>query len=358
MARVFLKKIGAGGEPAQISVEDRELLVLTGPRDGGHIQLLRAIAGLEESHGWEMSVGERSINDLPAADREVATVFGADAFYPHLGVDENLAFALRMKGAPKAETERRVAEAAKLLGLQSRQQSAATMLDRFRVVLGRALATQPKAVLFHEPLANLDAAARLQLRSELAQLRLRLQLPMIWATDEAEEAMAIADRVAVFRGGRLEQVASPGTIYREPANRFVAQFFGSPSMNFIAGKLKEVSGGLLFKETGQGSMECKLPALSAAMPYSGKDVVLGLRPEDIDLVKEASQPEGCRFQAVVELVEFSGAETKFHLQTGAHRLVGRAKVPADHGEEGRRLRFEFDPARAHLFDPVTNNRII
>ena len=358
MARVLLKN--AAGE--QISVDDRQLLVLCGRNGDGHVQTLRALSGLQELGPWEFLIGGRSPESRPGVEREGALILDATACFSHLTVRENLAFPLKhgLRKVPKTELLRRVEEAGKLLGLSQDLEELCAGLSlpkRLRVVIGRALVCQPKVLFFQHPFENLKSSERLELRIELAKLRLRLPAPIIWASNDPQEAMVIGDRIALFKEGHIAQVSTPADIYREPVDVFAARFFGQPPINLVRGKFKETSGGILFKENGEGSMECKLPALAAAIPFLGKEVILGIRPEDIGLVKEASRPEGCRFQAVVDLVEFNGANTDFYLHTGAHQVVCRAQAEADHGEEGRRLRFEFDPARVYLFDPTTTKRL-
>ena len=317
------------------------------------------IAGLEEITQGDVLIGDKRVNDVPPKDRDIAMVFQNYALYPHMSVAENLAFGLKLRKFSKTEIKKRVQEAAGILGIEEcldRKPKALSGGERQRVAVGRAMVRQPKVFLFDEPLSNLDAKMRAEMRTEITKLHQRLQATMIYVTHDQVEAMTMGDRIVVMRDGIVQQTDTPLKLYREPANLFVAGFLGSPPMNFISGKLKESGDALVFKESGDGVIECKLTDRPAAKAFAGKDVVLGIRPEDIALVTgEKRLPT--QFQALVDIVELMGAETNIHIQTGAHSLVSRSNVAVDHGEMGHRAKFEIAVGKAHLFDPVTTQRI-
>ena len=401
MSKVSLREVGktytdARGQQVaavggvNIEVADREFLVLVGPSGCGKSTTLRMIAGLEEISAGEIAIDGRRVNDVPPKDRDIAMVFQSYALYPHMSVYDNMAFGLKLRKYPRAEIRRRVGEAASILGLEDyldRRPKALSGGQRQRVAVGRAIVRQPKVFLFDEPLSNLDAKMRVQTRMELIRLHQRLQATMIYVTHDQVEAMTMGTRIAVMQGGRLQQIAPPLELYHAPRNLFVAGFLGSPPMNFVHGTLVRDDDRLLFKEAGNPAAitcafrEKEQPAYRA---YVGKAVVLGVRPEDVLPIAAAgaradpSAAAGGRaeFPAVIDVVEPMGAETNFYLQTGTHTLIcrcqesaldrqrqapGRAGEPAlasRHGEEGRRQRFGFESARAHLFDPATTERIV
>ena len=400
MAKVSLQDVGKtytdgkGQEVTAVSgvnieVAEREFLVLVGPSGCGKSTTLRMIAGLEEISSGEIAIDGRRVNDVPPKDRDIAMVFQSYALYPHMSVYDNMAFGLKLRKYPKAEIKRRVSEAASILGLEpylERRPKALSGGQRQRVALGRAIVRQPKVFLFDEPLSNLDAKMRVQTRMELIRLHQRLQATMIYVTHDQVEAMTMGTRIAVMQGGLLQQIAPPLELYRAPRNLFVAGFLGSPPMNFVHGALTREGDRLAFRESGSqpvvtcGFREKEHPAYSA---YVGKEVILGIRPEDITPIvptagaaPEAAASGRAEFPAVIDIVEPMGAETNFYLQTGSHTLicrcqesalggpgqaVGRPSAPvlaSSHGEEGRRQRFGFENTRVHLFDPVSTERIV
>jgi len=372
MAKVCLKgvyKIYKGDNAREVTavtdfnleVQDREFVVFVGPSGCGKSTTLRMIAGLEEITRGDIHIGDRRINDVPPKDRDIAMVFQNYALYPHMSVYENLAFGLKLRKYPKAEINKRVNEAAKILGIEpllQRKPKALSGGERQRVAVGRAIVRQPKVFLFDEPLSNLDAKMRAQMRTEITRLHQRLQATMIYVTHDQIEAMTMGDRIVVMKDGVVQQTDTPLVLYNQPVNLFVAGFLGSPPMNFINGTLKQLpDGSLIFKEPGDGVLQIRLPLRPAAEAYVGKQVVLGVRPEAIELAAGPEKTPGSRFQVVVDLVELTGAETNLHLQTGAHTVVCQSPVPVDHGEAGHRLRFDVDTARVHLFDPQTAQRI-
>jgi len=226
------------------------------------------------------------------------------------------------------------------------------------VAVGRAIVRQPKVFLFDEPLSNLDAKMRVQMRTELTKLHQRLQATMIYVTHDQIEAMTMGQRIVVMKDGVAQQIDSPLALYHNPKNLFVAGFLGSPPMNLINGRLKSGPGdSVVFAESGDGVIEVTLPDRAVAKPWVGKDIVLGVRPESISLVEGPVKAPGSRFQAVVDLIEPMGAETNFYLQTGAHTIISRCETPVDVRETGHRLQFDMDTTKAHLFDTVSTNRI-
>ncbi len=343
-----------------LEVADREFVVLVGPSGCGKTTTLRMIAGLEDISGGEIEVDGKRVNDTAPKDRDVAMVFQNYALYPHMTVERNLAFGLQLRRHPKAEISRRIREAAAILGIEpllDRRPADLSGGQRQRVALGRAIVRQPKVFLFDEPLSNLDAKMRVQMRTELTKLHQRLRATMIYVTHDQIEAMTMGDRIVVMREGVIQQIDAPLKLYHQPANLFVAGFLGSPPMNFISGRLKDVGGALVFKEAEGGVIECKLPEQAAAKAYVGKDVVLGLRPEDIVLTENADRPPGSWFQALIDVIEPMGPETNYYLQTGAHVIVCRNNAASHLNDGGHRIRFQMKTENAHLFDPVTSARI-
>ena len=379
MARIILDNVsksfkGPKGEEVHavsnvsLTVEDKEFVVLVGPSGCGKSTTLRMIAGLEEISSGTISIDGRIVNDVEPKDRDIAMVFQNYALYPHMTVYENMAFGLKLRKYPKAEIEKRVREAAEILGivtLLERLPKALSGGQRQRVAVGRAIVRQPKAFLFDEPLSNLDAQMRVQMRMELAKLHRRLAATMVYVTHDQVEAMTMGDRIAVMKDGIVQQVADPIHIYRHPANRFVAGFIGAPPMNFFRGSLRDEPGGLCFIEDAppgagkKGGFQLKLlPEHSKKLAgRSGLPVILGVRPEDVGLATgEIIAPADSIVDAVVELVEPLGAETLFHLTTGAHSLV--ARLGADERvAPGQKVRATFTSAGFHFFDPATEQVI-
>jgi multiple sugar transport system ATP-binding protein len=340
-----------------LEVEDREFIVFVGPSGCGKSTTL--IAGLEEISKGDVVIGDRRVNDIPPKDRDIAMVFQNYALYPHMSVRENLAFGLKLRKYPTAEIKKRVDDAAAILGLEpylDRKPKALSGGQRQRVAVGRAIVRQPKVFLFDEPLSNLDAKMRVQMRTEITKLHQRLQATMIYVTHDQVEAMTMGDRIVVMKDGLVQQTAAPMEIYSRPANIFVATFVGSPQMNLLKGTLEDAPGGPIFRETG-GTISCKLPQYAGVRP-SGSEVVLGIRAENIALVKNPEAPAECRFQGVVDVVEPMGAETHIYVKTGeAHTIVCRSEAQIDHSIQGNCLDFQINTSKVHLFDPETTMRI-
>lgn len=372
MAKVTLKNIykiypGDKGKDVtavkdfNLEIQDREFVVFVGPSGCGKSTTLRMIAGLEEISKGDVFIGEHRVNDVPPKDRDIAMVFQNYALYPHMSVYDNMAFGLKLRKYPKAEINKRVSEAAAILGIEQyldRKPKALSGGQRQRVAVGRAIVRQPKVFLFDEPLSNLDAKMRVQMRTEITKLHQRLQATMIYVTHDQIEAMTMGTRIVVMKDGLIQQVDTPLKIYGEPSNLFVAGFLGSPPMNFVKGSLQGKGGAIHFKEMQGGAIELNLGARKAAEPYIGKEVILGVRPEDCDMVPPGKAPSENSFQAVVDIVEPMGAETYFYIQSGAHTLISRSHATVDQREAGHRLQFEINAERVHLFDPESTLRIV
>ena len=347
-----------------LDIADREFVVLVGPSGCGKSTTLRMIAGLEEISRGEIYIGDRLVNDVPPKDRDIAMVFQNYALYPHMSVYDNMAFGLKLRKFPKAEIKKRVQDAASILGIEElleRKPKALSGGQRQRVAVGRAIVRQPKVFLFDEPLSNLDAKMRVQMRTEITKLHQRLQATMIYVTHDQIEAMTMGDRIVVMDKGVVQQSDTPLKLYNEPVNLFVAGFLGSPPMNIIHGTLKQDRDALVFSEMDGGTIEVRFPPTDRpqAREYAGKSMLLGIRPEDIEVAQFTKAPEtAMAFPAVVDIVEPMGAETNLYLQTGVHTVICRSQRAFDHREAGHRMQFELNPKKAHLFDPQTTLRIL
>ncbi|MEI7958128.1 MAG: ABC transporter ATP-binding protein [Verrucomicrobiota bacterium] len=362
MAQVSLKNVSGisvdGGAVRDFTLEarDREFVVLVGPPGCGNATVLRLIAGLDPISSGEIVIGNRPVNALPPKARDVAMVFAQYALFPHWTASANIAFGLKGRHFPKTEVEKRVREAAGVVGIAdalARKPATLTQLEQLRVALARAIVGQPKAILLADPLATLDVTEQTGMRAELVKLQERLQTTMIYATRSPVEAMALGQRIAVMRDGALQQFDTPLAVYDQPANLFVARLLGQPPMNLIAGRLRATSDGLLFKETG-GTVEVQL----TNRPEGNTEVVLGIRPEHIGVVAAAeTKTRGVRCQGIIDHVEATGADVLYTVQTGAHTLVIRTSAGGEHGGAGRRMQFDIDPEKVHLFDAATTARI-
>jgi multiple sugar transport system ATP-binding protein len=365
VAKVVLKdvmKIYEGGAVAvnkvNITCEEKEFLILVGPSGCGKSTTLRMIAGLEEISGGEIWIDDVMVNDVPPKDRDIAMVFQNYALYPHMSVYENMAFGLKLRKYPKEEIKQRVNEAAEILGIQeylNRKPKALSGGQRQRVALGRAIVRKPKVFLFDEPLSNLDAKMRVQMRAEISKLHTRLQATMIYVTHDQVEAMTMGDRIVVMKDGLVQQVADPLSLYDKPKNRFVAGFIGSPSMNFIEGQLVKKAGGLFFNED---NFQVKLPEeMVQALGDRDGDMILGIRPDDIyDKVYASNASPDNTLTATVEVVEPMGSETYIYLTTGKTPFIARFDAQ-DQVEVNTDIELVFDMSKAHLFDPSTGETI-
>jgi sn-glycerol 3-phosphate transport system ATP-binding protein len=333
-------------------VADGELIVVVGPSGCGKSTLLRMVAGLEAVSEGEIRIADRRVNDLEPKDRDIAMVFQNYALYPHMSVYENMAYGLKIAGKSKAEIAERVDEAAKILELaefldrKPRQLSGG---QRQRVAMGRAIVRDPVVFLFDEPLSNLDAKLRVQMRLEIKQLQRRLGTTALYVTHDQVEAMTLADRLVVMNAGVAEQIDTPLNVYLEPATVFVAGFIGSPAMNFLPAQIGE-SGEVILRSIGRALGQHRTDAVPP-----GRDVLLGLRPEHMELAQKGEEPE---FAFDVDLVETLGADTLAHGRidgvgvTIAARLPGTAQVA-----EGDRLPIRAQKGALHLFNPTTGQRL-
>ena len=343
-----------------LEINDREFVVIVGPSGCGKSTTIRMIAGLEEISEGNIYIGDRCVNEVAPKDRDIAMVFQNYALYPHMSVYDNLAFGLKLRGFPKAEIRKRVQDAAEILGLESyldRKPKALSGGQRQRVAVGRAIVRQPKVFLFDEPLSNLDAKMRVQMRTEISKLHRRLQTTTIYVTHDQVEAMTMGDRIVVMKDGVIQQVDTPLALYNQPVNLFVAGFLGSPPMNFIKGRIAGGNGALIFKEAGEGTIQCRLDGSFELEKRVGEEITLGVRPEDLAWVPASIDGGQDQFAAIIDLVEPTGAETNVYLNTGAHTAVCRTQGSIGHDETGRRHHFEIQRGRISLFDPVSTQRI-
>ena len=330
MATVQLKnicKVYEGGVKAvdnvNIEVEDQEFVVLVGPSGCGKSTTLRMIAGLEDITSGELLIDNKIVNDVPPKDRDIAMVFQNYALYPHMTVYDNMAFGLKIRKFPKEEIEQRVHEAAKILEIEElldRKPKALSGGQRQRVAVGRAIVRQPKVFLFDEPLSNLDAKLRVQMRAEISSLHNRLKATMIYVTHDQVEALTMADKIVVMKFGIIQQIGGPLELYNEPQNKFVAGFIGSPPMNFVETVVKKEGDDIYVDE---GSFRIKvLPEQAKALtPYIGKSVVFGIRPEDVVFSKVPE--DGKTICGHVSVVEPLGAETHVYVSTTKSQVIGR-----------------------------------
>jgi len=343
-----------------LGVENKEFMVLVGPSGCGKSTTLRMIAGLEEITAGDIYIGNKKINDVPAKDRDIAMVFQSYALYPHMTVFENMSFGLRLRHYPKPEIVQRVNEAADILGIKpllGRKPRELSGGERQRVAVGRAIVRKPMVFLFDEPLSNLDAKMRVQMRTEIHKLHIRLQTTIIYVTHDQIEAMTMGDRIAVMKDGVLQQVADPITIYDHPANKFVAGFIGSPPMNFMRGRIIKKDGRIYFDE---GKLQVKLVEHmhEAMMPYRDRDVIFGIRSEDIyDKLFVSDAPPENIVRVNCEVVEPMGSEVYLYLNTGRHTFIARVGAH-DRPKVNQDIDMVFDMSKVHFFDKDTEKTII
>jgi len=346
-----------------LEVQDREFLVFVGPSGCGKSTTLRMIAGLESVSSGDILIGEKRVNDIPPKDRDIAMVFQSYALYPHMTVYDNMAFGLKLRKTKPAEINKRVQNAASILGIEDlleRRPKTLSGGQRQRVAVGRAIVRQPKVFLFDEPLSNLDAKMRTQMRTEITKLHQQLQTTMIYVTHDQVEAMTMGHRIVVMNHGVVQQIDEPQIVYREPTNLFVAGFLGSPPMNLIHGHIRRVKNRLTFQEIGDGTLTKVFDETETAFlePWLEKPIILGVRPEDLEMAPADAKPGSADLQALVDLIEPMGAETVLYLQTGEHPAVCRVMEMLDQHGLGHRMQFNIKPDRLHLFDPETTNRLV
>ncbi|SHK30888.1 carbohydrate ABC transporter ATP-binding protein, CUT1 family [Anaerobranca californiensis DSM 14826] len=344
-----------------LEIQDKEFIVLVGPSGCGKSTTLRMIAGLEEITKGELYIDDKLVNDVPPKDRDIAMVFQNYALYPHMNVYENMAFGLKLRKFKKEEIDQRVQEAAKILGIENlltRKPKELSGGQRQRVALGRAIVRHPKVFLMDEPLSNLDAKLRVQMRTEISKLHHRLQTTMIYVTHDQTEAMTMGDRIVVMKDGVIQQVATPQEIYDHPKNVFVAGFIGSPAMNFVAATIVE-KGSDLYLQFAEADI--KIPAGKAKVlrekGYVNKEVIMGIRPEDLHdepVFLEAS-PESV-IEPVVEVVEKMGAENYLYLQFKGVQLTARVDARSK-ATVDTTIKIALDMNKVHVFDKETEEAV-
>ncbi len=354
-----------------LEIKDKEFIILVGPSGCGKSTTLRMVAGLEEISDGEIYIGDRLVNDVAPKDRDIAMVFQNYALYPHMTVFDNMAFGLKLRKTPKEEIKRRVEEAARILDiahLLERKPKALSGGQRQRVALGRAIVREPKVFLLDEPLSNLDAKLRAQMRTEISKLHQRLGTTFIYVTHDQTEAMTMGTRIVVMKSGVVQQVDTPNNLYLYPCNLFVAGFIGSPQMNFLEAKLLK-EGADFFVEFGSEDTKTragvkykiKLPAdknkNDCLLPYVDKEVIMGIRPENVhneeDLV--AAFPDG-KVEADVEVTELMGAETYLYMNCEGQSINARV-APTNTAKPGDKITIALEPAKIHLFDKDTETTI-
>ncbi|MDI6725465.1 MAG: sn-glycerol-3-phosphate ABC transporter ATP-binding protein UgpC [Smithellaceae bacterium] len=367
MAQVILKnlvkrfKSVTAVDSLSIEIHDREFAVLVGPSGCGKTTALRIVAGLETETSGEIFIGDTRVNEMAPKDRDIAMVFQNYALYPHMNVRENMGFGLKIRKYPQAEIDQRVEEAADILGigeLLERKPKELSGGQRQRVAVGRAIVRKPKVFLFDEPLSNLDAKLRVAMRTEISKLHKRLGATIIYVTHDQVEAMTMADRIFIMDKGALQQSGTPLTIYRQPANRFVAGFIGSPAMNFIEARLVHEGNGWFIDA---GSFRLPLPGefQPTLAAYLGQSVIFGIRPEDIGLFgPENGAANAACMEARVEVVETLGAEIFLYLTCGPHSLVARLEVPEVPLTLGQTIKVQFKMSNAHIFDQETSRTVV
>ena len=354
-----------------LEIKDKEFIILVGPSGCGKSTTLRMVAGLEEISEGEILIGDRVVNDVAPKDRDIAMVFQNYALYPHMTVFDNMAFGLKLRKTPKDEIKRRVEEAARILDIShllERKPKALSGGQRQRVALGRAIVREPKVFLLDEPLSNLDAKLRAQMRTEISKLHLKLGTTFIYVTHDQTEAMTMGTRIVVMKDGLIQQVDTPQNLYLYPGNLFVAGFIGSPQMNFIEAKLLKEGDDFLVEfgtedtKTRAGvKYKIKLPASKnkdgVLDEYVGKEVIMGIRPEDVhnedDLI--AAYKDGI-VEADVEVTELMGAETYLYMNCEEQTINARVS-PTNTARPGDRIKITLEPEKIHLFDKDTEKTI-
>jgi len=343
-----------------IKIADKEFLVFVGPSGCGKTTSLRLLAGLEEISDGRILIGDRVVNDVPPKDRDIAMVFQSYALYPHMSVYDNMAFGLKLRKTPKAEIDKKVKEAADMLGigqLLDRKPKQLSGGQRQRVAVGRAIVRDPAVFLFDEPLSNLDAKLRVQTRAEISKLHQRLGTTFIYVTHDQMEAMTMASRIAVMKDGILQQIDTPQSLYDHPTNVFVAGFIGSPSMNFFDATVVDDQNGKLVVDGGSFRLEIPSHMKATYAPYKGKKVIFGIRPEDIHNAQYA--PPGIHpapMKADVDVTELMGNEIFLYLLTGNKQFIARVD-PRTQVHAGETVDLIINMDNMHLFDPQTEKTL-
>ncbi|OOB80130.1 MAG: sugar ABC transporter ATP-binding protein [Epulopiscium sp. Nuni2H_MBin003] len=337
-----------------LEIDDKEFIIFVGPSGCGKSTTLRMIAGLEDISKGELRIGNKVCNDIEPKDRDIAMVFQSYALYPHMTVYDNMSFSLKLRKMPKDEIEKRVLEAAKILDIDKcldRKPKELSGGQRQRVAMGRAIVREPKVFLMDEPLSNLDAKLRVQMRTEISKLHQRLQTTFIYVTHDQVEAMTLGTRIVVMKDGIVQQVDSPGVLYEKPKNLFVAGFIGSPQMNFIEAKVIKESSIIILNF---GDSKISLPGDKAekVKSYIGKKVMLGIRPEhiaDMDTVVESEKTKYAQVSAKVEVTEHLGSETYLYMVCEGVNMTGRVD-PACKATAGSIVSLGIDKNKIHIFD--------
>ena len=394
MGQIVLDKVTkryASGPAAvnelDLSIQDGEFMVFVGPSGCGKSTALRMIAGLEAISDGQIRIGDKVVNDMPPKDRDIAMVFQNYALYPHMSVRDNMAFGLKLAKVDKSEMDERVRKAARILGLEEfldRKPRALSGGQRQRVAMGRAIVREPQAFLMDEPLSNLDAKLRVQMRSEIARIQADLDVTTIYVTHDQVEAMTMGDRVAVLRKGMLQQVGSPKELFAKPVNLFVAGFIGSPAMNFVSSRLERKDGGAAVS-LGSQRVEISNETVggrSELERFFDKDVIVGIRPQDFQDARFAAGGDAARLKATVDLVEALGTQTLIHFEIdappvnteemkelaedagagegglGGERAQFVAEVdPKSQVSRGEPVELTIDSSQLHFFDPQTGSGI-
>ena len=371
MAQVALRKVVKNFDktPAvrgiDLDIADREFVVLVGPSGCGKTTTLRMVAGLEEATSGEIFIGDQIVNDVPPKDRDIAMVFQNYALYPHMTVFENMAFGLRLRRIPKPEIKERVEDAARILDISdllARQPKQLSGGQRQRVAMGRAIVRHPKVFLFDEPLSNLDAELRVQMRAEISKLQRRLNTTTVYVTHDQVEAMTMGQRIAVLsacdknkpRDTNLMQCGTPMDLYDRPDNIFVARFIGTPNMNIVPARLSD--DGATVNSLG-GSMPVSAQFKQSAQAMRGRDVMLGIRPEHIGAAHEVDWPQTQTLQGQVEMVELLGHEAILHFKVGEQIMVGRLRSHGRLPLPGDAVTMQMKCEAIHMFDPGTELRL-
>ncbi len=362
MAKVILRKVVKNYDdtPAvrgiDLEIADEEFVVLVGPSGCGKSTTLRMIAGLEDITAGDILIGEEVVNDVPPKDRDIAMVFQNYALYPHMTVYENMSFGLRLKKAPKAEIARRVENAARILDISELLERKPKQLSggqRQRVAMGRAIVRDPKVFLFDEPLSNLDAKLRVQMRTEIKKVHQKVRTTTVYVTHDQVEAMTLADRVVVMNGGLIEQVGTPNDLYHFPATRFVAGFIGSPAMNFIPCKLEAAAGGLRVKLSEAIAFPVPANRVERYKAHLGAGKLLfGIRPEHLIEQRPHAEPDQHPFEVPLEVTEPMGMETLVHFLVEGTEVCGRVNPNAG-ALAGKPMKLVADLANMHLIDEAS-----
>ena len=348
-----------------LEIADKEFIVLVGPSGCGKSTTLRMIAGLEEISEGDLLIGDKRMNDVEPKDRDIAMVFQSYALYPHMTVYENMAFSLKLRKMPKEEIDKRVKEAAEILDITQylqRKPKALSGGQRQRVAIGRAIVREPQVFLMDEPLSNLDAKLRNQMRAEIIKLRQRINTTFIYVTHDQTEAMTLGDRIVIMKDGFIQQIGTPQEVFDRPKNIFVAGFIGMPQMNFFDAKLEKTGDGYVVKcQDATVTPSAKIVAALKAKNVPSKDIILGIRPEHVSF---ADAPSATTISGTVDVSEMMGSEVHLHVNAKGKDVVLRiptTDLPEEHRggfRYGAEINFTFRSDLIHLFDPETNNNLL